>query len=272
MRFSNFVPSIVLACASLGPALPAESEADGFERSKAAITEVIVLGGDNRSRCEREGKSVRYSGRTDLGLYTCLYAAAQDGAEHLIITSFGGPVVNAIPSADIIARQKMSVSILGVCASSCGNYIAPAAAELNVLPFSIWSVHGAPLLVNEDALRDAMTAAGASEEQVERSLSSNVQLSRYEVALHAAFKARHGIRNGLYDAAQLHDAQERLGEGPMLYLSRDTAEDCAPALSISAYWQVSGADDEKALQRLFPDRSIGEYGALTEGRVCRQGL
>ena len=58
----------------------------------------------------------------------------------------------------------------------------------------------------------------------------------------------------------------------MLYLSRDTAEDCAPALSIGAYWQVSGADDEKALQRLFPDSSIGEYGALTEGRVCRQGL
>ncbi|WP_084397529.1 hypothetical protein [Henriciella aquimarina] len=239
-----------------------------FDRSKSAITETVLMGREDKSLCEHDGAKVRYSGRTDLGLYTCLYKAAQAGANHLTITSFGGPVVNAVPAADIIAKHGMSVSVLGICASSCGNYIAPAASELNVLPYSLWSVHGAPGPVDEEALRDAMAASGANDEQIERSLSSNLRQGHYEFELHEAFKARHGIRDGLYDAQHLKAAEEALGETPQLYLSRATAAACAPDLKIGDYWEVSGQYDEEYLQRLFPSKTIGEYGVLADHRIC----
>ena len=249
----------------------AEAESDSaFERSKYAIDETALLKRESRSLCEITGNHVRYAGSTDLGLYTCLYEAAQAGANHLTITSFGGPVVNAIPAANIIASHEMSVSILGVCASSCGNYIAPAAVRLSVLPFSVWSVHGAPEGANETALRSAMANSGASEEQIERSIAQNIRQSQNTVALHEAFRARHGIQSGLYDADLIKSAEDKLGSPNLLYLSPETATACVPAIRAENFWGPDSPDEEAKLQQLFPSRTLGEYGALTEGRACRE--
>ncbi|WP_300375648.1 hypothetical protein [Henriciella sp.] len=260
----------LLANAGLSAAQTDNANDDAFQRSRAAIAEAVRLAGEDKSRCEQDRRTVRYAGRTDLGLYACLYEAVQSGAQHLTITSFGGPVVNAIPAADIIARHGMSVSVLGICGSSCGNYLAPAATRLGVLPYSLISVHGAPHPPDERKIREALRKAGNSREQIRMFLGPNLRRGRFEYALHQAFQRRHGIHDGLYDADALRSAQVRLRGMPMLYLSRETMSACAPNLHLDMYWEPESQDDEARLEQLFPNSSRGEYGALSDGRVCRE--
>jgi hypothetical protein len=138
------IPTLVAAIVTASAAPGLARVADGGEavaRSRAAI-EAIASGGPECT-LERDGV-VRYIGPTDDTLVACLSKHSRDG-KSLLVSSGGGDASKAIEAGDILSGLHWDVRILGMCASSCGNYIIPSAASVAVEPYSAILLHGGPV-------------------------------------------------------------------------------------------------------------------------------
>jgi hypothetical protein len=234
-----------LAACSTVPERPA-LDGPGREASAAAFELVSTLGeGDHV--CEADGATLRYVGGTELSLAECLEAHQQ--ATRLIITSYGGPVRDAVPAARMIRERGMAVDVLGPCISSCGNYVFPAGSPSSVLPYSAVLLHGAPSAdierLRED-LRRAFAEAGIPEEliteiYVERQLEAVVADRR----LHEGFAEEFGVGDAFYT---LDFAGASSTENTLVGVSPDFAADCLTRTRIGTFWYPETPEEEAALR------------------------
>ncbi len=135
---------LAITCLLVAGATAVSASAAGpepMERSRSAI-EAIRSG---RPECDLGADQVvRYIGPTDDSLLACLSEYARDGRS-LLISSGGGDGRKAIEAGALLARLGWSLRVVGMCASSCGNYLVPAATSVAVEPYSAILLHGGPL-------------------------------------------------------------------------------------------------------------------------------
>lgn len=103
-----------------------------------------------------------YIGKTEAESVECFERHRDADVRKLRVSTFGGSVRSAIAGARIIQAEKWAVEAFGVCASSCMNYWAPAAASFSSTPGTILAVHGRPprrLKITDQELQDSGISA-----------------------------------------------------------------------------------------------------------------
>lgn len=123
---------------------------------------------------------VKYVGRSDYDLVACISNNKKYNFSKLIITSQGGETVSSSIVGLYLKYNNVEVDILGICLSSCANYIAPAAHKLAVGKYSILGLHGAPGLPDQYDLEKIKKSAenlapsniGASHKIIDNSIRS----------------------------------------------------------------------------------------------------
>lgn len=129
-----------------------------------SMEEAIDLLREEKAQCVHDAASqvLIYIGGTEPEAVECFERHRDADVRTLRVTSFGGTVGSAITGARIIQEEKWAVEAFGICASSCMNYWAPAAASFSSTPGTTLVVHGRPprrLKITEQELRDSgMTA------------------------------------------------------------------------------------------------------------------
>jgi hypothetical protein len=198
-----FAAVVVVSVAS-GPV--AATAPDAIARSKTAI-EAVASG---RSECTLgiDG-AVRYVGPTDDGLVACLSEYSRDGRS-LVVSSGGGDALKAIEAGEILTRLNWDVRVLGMCASSCGNYIVPAAASVSVEPYSVILLHGGPIddegyiraVQDQAEARQRAAYPGVTEEVVRqgRDLMRSVMLQA--IKEHREFSSEHAVGSDWYELGE----------------------------------------------------------------------
>lgn len=133
----------VLAAALLALTPVASEESAAADRS---MSEVIDLLRQEKTECVYDAASqvLIYIGGTEPESVECLERHRDADIRTLRVSSFGGWVGSAIAGARIIQEEKWAVEAFGVCASSCMNYWAPAAASFSSTPGTVLIVHGRP--------------------------------------------------------------------------------------------------------------------------------
>lgn len=133
----------VLAAAVLALTPMASEESAAADRSMA---EVIDLLREEKTECVYDAASqvLIYIGGTEQESVECFERHRDADVRTLRVSSFGGWVGSAIAGARIIREKKWAVEAFGVCASSCMNYWAPAAASFSSTPGTVLIVHGRP--------------------------------------------------------------------------------------------------------------------------------
>ncbi len=159
---------IFLACFASCVAVHAE------ERSSSLEALEMLGAGESVCSFAEEDRTLRYIGPTDDTAYRCFAAYAHHNGLILLVTSNGGDVARAMDAANFIDENDWSVSVLGMCASSCANYWIPVAAGLEVQPWSFILLHGSP---------DALNTRFASGDNAAR---------------HRAFAERHDIESAWF--------------------------------------------------------------------------
>lgn len=145
-RKIRWLAGSAIALAALGlavmptPGATSPLHENDLERSREAIQR--VASGAIECSADAEG-AVRYIGPTDDDLLACLSEYGREGRS-LIISSGGGDALKALEAADMLVRFELRLEIRGICASSCGNYLVPAASSVSVEPYSAILLHGGP--------------------------------------------------------------------------------------------------------------------------------
>jgi hypothetical protein len=200
--------------------------------------------------CTAANGEIVYAGPTDESLLACL--EAWPAAASLRIASLGGPVNPAMVAARMIAERGMDVTVVGFCASSCGNYIVAAARRLTVLEDSAIMLHGAPLAdpqaQREKALR-AFSAAGIAENAISAAmLDEAVGMLQQQRDWHDAFAADFAVGSEWYDLTDYYRATENFpGLGPQLIVSPEFARACLGHPQIGSYWHPQTAEARNRL-------------------------
>lgn len=93
--------------------------------------------------CFQEEDALVFVGSTDSSLVECLQSAPSQTSK-LRITSNGGDAALAIQAAGMVTARDYALIVRGFCFSACANYLVPAARSIEVEPYSIVGLHGAP--------------------------------------------------------------------------------------------------------------------------------
>lgn len=138
------------------------------------------------------GEVVRYIGMTDEFLLECVGRFADKAHLTLVITSYGGNVDTAIAAAYVIWLRQWDVEVVGICASSCGNYLLPAARGVAVSKYALVLLHGGPTEEIVQAFeKDAPRIVGGSmkgpPDVVDAAVRDNIARMRTTLAAHESF-------------------------------------------------------------------------------------
>ena len=232
--------------------VPAQSGATNLEASKSKALSAMQKSRDlwsaNQTECKADGDKVHYIGHTGKALKKCLMDHPQ--AKTLVITSWGGEVTAALDSANVVAERNMAIHILGICFSSCGNYIVPAAKKLTVLPYSAIALHGAPPK-GETTIRttvfEALKKAGLPEEQItEELLDEQVQTILNVRYQHEAFQKQKSVGSAWYDLDFLSSLPEEADL--RLIVSMPFIKACLPSVTIEQYWYATTTETIKTMR------------------------
>ena len=117
-----------------------------MKRSTALIAMCCLLSIGASCRAESNGT---YQFRTEIGRETAdaflrVVALEPNRVKWLIVDSIGGDVEPAIEMANVIHQHGISIYVDGLCASSCANYLFPAARSRVLGPGAIVAWHGSP--------------------------------------------------------------------------------------------------------------------------------
>jgi hypothetical protein len=202
--------------------------------------------------CTTANGEIVYAGPTDESLQACL--EAYPAAISLRIASLGGPAVQAIVAARMIAARGMDVTIVGFCGSSCGNYIAAAARRLTVLEDSAIMLHGAPPAdpqAQREQARRAFAAAGIAPEKITAAvLDEAVGILQGQRDFHDGFAAEFAVGSEWYDlTAYYRDTADYPGLAPQLIVSPEFARACLGGPEIAGYWYPQTAEARSRLLR-----------------------
>jgi hypothetical protein len=221
---------------------------------EAAIGDLKRLVLAKATRCDDDHGTITYVGPTDATLVACLEKHAK--AKSLRITSLGGPVIEAIAAARIVGARSMVVTVAGFCGSSCGNYIAAAAGQLDVLEDSVIMLHGAPL-TGAEAQRgqvvEALEQAGIAEEQFDKPLFDRLVAELKEQrALHDRFVTDFAVGPEWYALTAYYRAQEsKPEEVTLLIVSPDFARACLGHPKIGSFWRAETPEQRDHMRQLL---------------------
>lgn len=273
---ATLVAAIAIVSAAPGFARAAE-DGEAVTRSRAAI-EAIASG---RSECTlgRDG-AVRYIGPTDDSLVACLSEYSRDG-KSLLISSGGGDASKAIEAGEILTGLHWDVRVLGMCASSCGNYILPSAASVAVEPYSAILLHGGPVdseafirLVQDQAEAKQRAAyPDVTAEVVQQGRTMMRSITMRVVAEHQAFVSEHSVGGDWYDLTEF--AGPAGGFTPSdfavvdpTYLSREVSR-----VRTGDFWFPCTADERAQMTALITDAQLYYRPERdNQPRICALGL
>lgn len=234
------------------------AEEPSFERSQEALTflRASAAGGYSNVgpyRCSYEGGAIHYNGNTTLQLVNCLLEAPAD-ARLLMITSAGGDVDVAMFAAHLVSEMKLDVEIVGDCASSCANYILPAARRVRIDPYSVVMVHGGPMPPDRQKIVDALAKSGLTSEQpnFEKVVEENLLRGGLSHRLHENFVKKFAVKRGYYhfDPIRQHIADQELSN-PFILVDPYWLKACLPQVDV-----VTDEPDREHIEKLFPGRTL----------------
>lgn len=249
---------VLYAGAALASTFSAHAEEPGFRRSQEALkflTESNAGGYTDVGPylCSYEGSAIHYNGNTTLQLVICLLEAPVD-ARQLVITSAGGDVDVAMFAAHLVSEMKLNVEVVGECASSCANYILPAAARVRIDPYSVVMVHGGPLPPDRQTLIEALAKSGFTSEKpnFDKTVEDNLLRSGFSYRLHANFVKKFSVGSGYYhfDPIREYIAEQNVSR-PFILVDPYWLKTCLPGVDV-----VADEPDREQLEKLFPGRGL----------------
>ncbi|ESQ81830.1 hypothetical protein AEAC466_19905 [Asticcacaulis sp. AC466] len=207
-------------------------------RAKAGVCELTRAG------------ELRFIGDTD-GLDACLNSIGSAKITTLSLTSGGGDVAKALPVARRVAGLKLKLKIIGVCASSCANYIVPVAATIEIMPYSIIALHGGMdkhfLSTAEAQLRASLAASDPAPSPEETDMIVNSELSKLKDLLddQEKFKDEYGVSSDWFElnAYKNFEMKDGSGKTPMVAVSESFfKKNLKVNLSRSSWWMKNQTD------------------------------
>ncbi|MDP3459998.1 MAG: hypothetical protein Q8S09_12070 [Hyphomonas sp.] len=225
-----------------------------YERSRTALEMPMRAQGYSDVgdfTCSYSGKIIYYNGNTSLQLVNCLLEAPEDSSK-LVITSSGGDADVAIFAAHVMSEMVLDVEVVGWCASSCANYILPAARRIYLDQHSLVAVHGAPGPPDRERLIEALGRAGLTDSspKFETTVSDNLKRAALSYQLHNNFRKKFRVGEYYYYLDDIAAARETEGiadSGDMYLVDPFWLRRCLPGVEI-----VAEAPNRKGLQELLP--------------------
>ncbi len=258
--------SIFASMLSLAAAAAPENASfagDSFERARKALEmplAAIQAGPSDVGayRCAYEGPVIQYNGATTLQLVNCLMEAPKD-ASRLVITSAGGEVNHAIFAAYVVKVRELDVEVVGMCASSCSNYILPSAKRAYLDKFSAILVHGGGTPPDREEMAASIRRAGYTEDSpaFEQIVSDNLKRSELTYRLHKNFVRDFNIGERLYDLEDIWSARRAMGQqntSGMIRVDPASLQECLPDVEI-----IAEAPNLEGLQKLLPKYNLGSF-------------
>lgn len=267
---ANLVFLTLAACASAdvfqAPDITFERSAKALEMPNRSIQSGPSDVGEYT--CRYAGQSIHYSGNTTLQLVNCLLDAP-NGAQRLLITSAGGNVDLGIFAAHVLKARALDVEVVGMCMSSCANYILPAAERLFVDQHSAILVHGSGPPPNRDDMIAALALSGFTETSPNFAavLEDNMKRSELTYRLHNNFKRHFRVGDGYYDLEDIWSARRTQGQGNqsgMVLVDPQSLQSCLPDVEV-----IAEAPNLEGLQRLLPHYNLGSFADVRgAGSAC----
>jgi hypothetical protein len=208
--------------------------------------------------CHYSGAEIHYNGNTTLQLVNCLLEAP-GGSRTLVITSSGGNVDFAVLAGMVTNDMDLGVRVVGWCASSCANYVLPAARRILVDQHSVVFVHGGPQPPDREQMVSAFGQAGFTEDSPGFAAMVDENLARSELSfrLHENFKVRFDVGERYYDLADTRaaaSASRKDGESDLVYVDPGWLEACLPRSAI-----IAEPPSKAGLRQLFPGYNLVSF-------------
>jgi hypothetical protein len=186
----------------------------------AALLLACTLGpaASGAAQLEVQGAVLQISGRLEAGDGARLAAALTPEVRLLRVNSPGGDLTAALDIAALLQTRQMPLSVDGLCASECAQFLLPAAAGLSISDDSVIALSSGPHGTYLTALRE--DKLGAPEF---RSFRSSMDAVQTRVAAHAQTYRQ--------DAAAL-DFMLRLTSPAAIKAMLENGEGGRPALSM----------------------------------------
>lgn len=248
--------------------MPASAAADDYvpsaasaEDVRAANRELIALRDQMQSKCIQHDGRLQYIGATNIQLVDCLLHRAPE-TQLLTISSAGGEVEFAIWAASILHGAEMNLHVLGSCASSCANYLVPAADRVYIDRISTIMVHGAPQPTVRAEVEEMLKSYGTKPSDPDFDGTVDLNLSRLNatVRLHQWFVTQHDIGPGYSDVGNI----DTVSPDALLVVDPEVFRDCGPHIESL----VSQDRYKEDLRRAYGDKPLVFLSEVPEYAPC----
>jgi len=230
---------------------------DTYNRSSSALSKSFdriekTYTGVGDYDCEYQGQKILYEGGTTLQLVNCLLAAPADATE-LVLTSHGGDVEHGIFAGTLVHGLELSVTVIGWCASSCANYILPAAKNVTINEHSVVYVHGAPNPPVRAETEKLFLDNGYDKDDptFEFLIDTNVKRGAVRFDLHSNFQRFFDVGEKYYRLGDVYEYQEARYNpelNTLIVVDPKWLKACMPKVNFKV-----AQPNLKDIAKLFPD-------------------
>ncbi|MFK0299544.1 hypothetical protein ACIQTU_10020 [Brevundimonas sp. NPDC090276] len=225
-------------------------DADPGARAKASVDQIR----SGVPMCFQEEDALVFVGSTDSSLVECLQSAPSQ-TRKLRITSNGGDAALAIQAARMVTARNYALIVRGVCFSACANYLVPAARSLEVEPYSIVGLHGAPeegeafikLIQDEVERQQRQAFPDVSEALVAEGRAKMRDIVVGIVASHKQFAIDHDVGGGWYSLKDFHTDVAAFGPNDFAVVDPAYLARHVPQLQVVDFWSPADARDREIL-------------------------
>ena len=252
---------LLTACESAADFQPANIT---YERSRDALEmpmRSVAYSDVGEYSCRYVDEDIHYNGNTTLQLVNCLMEAPA-GSRTLVLTSSGGNVDFGIFAAQFVRSMRLDVEVVGWCASSCANYILPAARRVYLDQHSVVFVHGAPQPPDRDQLIGALASSGFTEgmPDFETVVHDNMQRSELTYRLHQNFKKMFHVGDYYYELGDVYSSEKlvaRPGTSNLVFVDPQWLQACLTHVDV-----IAEAPNIPDLQKLFPRYNLVSFSQV----------
>lgn len=259
-----WITAALVALTSLASTTPVPltpvAELEAIGRSRAAIEAV----GSGRVECfVGDDLAVHYTGPTDDNLLACISEFSVDGRS-LVVSSGGGDALKAIEAGNALARLGWGIRVVGMCASSCGNYLVPAATSISVEPYSAILLHGGPIN-SESYIRAVQDQAEAQQRaaypavtdelvQQGRDIMRSVMIRLFEE--HRIFVERYGIADEWYRLSEFSGPEGGFTPADFAVVDPAYLARQLPRVDQASYWFPCSPEERAAFAALISSSGL----------------